>query len=101
MLKNITTLILGLSLTLCIIFLAGCASKTTVDNASKPAAIVASNTSSVNSSKLNNSTPVKVSAILIQKSVKQGTKEEIKLLSVDSTLNSMSNFTVTNNSGIK
>lgn len=67
MLKNITTLILGLSLTLCIISLAGCASKATADNASKSTAIVASNTSSANTSELNNSTPVKISTILVQK----------------------------------
>lgn len=101
MLKNMTTLILGLSLTLCVISLAGCASKSTGDNAIKSAATVASNTSSANTSELNNSTPSKVSEIIVQKSVKQGTIEETKLSSIDSTLDSIGNFTVTDNSGIK
>jgi hypothetical protein len=52
-------------------------------------------------SKLKNSKSVKVAAVIVQKSVQQGTKEEKKLSSIDYTLNSLDNFTVTNDSGIK
>jgi hypothetical protein len=52
-------------------------------------------------SPLKNSTPVNVSTAVVQKSAEQGTKEETKLSSIDSTLNSLDNFTVTDDVDVK
>jgi hypothetical protein len=107
--KPIATLILGLTLMLGTIALTGCASKPTAKNAGKSEASVASNTTNANananasdgSSILKNSTPVKVDAAVLQKSTQQGAKVDSKLSSLDATLNSIDNFTVTDDSGIK